>query len=141
MSARTRGQALRPTLRVATPKKRCSISPSHCRCAADHTLPHLFMGSYFGSTSDTLVSSTNRRSISSTMLCVTLMLRDPSVVLLRGVTFPVTSLTQGSIRLLGRAPALCILGQGEAEDGLPERLIGGARIVKPDLGQAELLDW
>ncbi|CAN0296765.1 unnamed protein product, partial [Ascophyllum nodosum] len=31
--------------------------------------------------------------------------------------------------------------QGEAEDGLPERLIGGARIVKPDLGQAELLDW
>ncbi|CBN79393.1 conserved unknown protein [Ectocarpus siliculosus] len=31
--------------------------------------------------------------------------------------------------------------QGESEDELPERLIGSARIVRPDLGRAEPLDW
>lgn len=31
--------------------------------------------------------------------------------------------------------------QGESEDELPERLIGSARIARPDLGRAEPLDW
>ena len=68
------------------------------------------------------------------------LLRVLSVVLVRGMTFPVTNLTQGSIRLLGRASALCISGQGEAEDELPERLIGNARIVKYDIRRAEPVD-
>lgn len=32
------------------------------------------------------------------------------------------------------------LYQGESEDELPERLIGSARIVRPDLDRAEPLD-
>ncbi|CAN0294242.1 unnamed protein product [Ectocarpus fasciculatus] len=34
-----------------------------------------------------------------------------------------------------------IPSQGESDDELPERLIGSARIVRPDLGRAEPLDW
>lgn len=33
-----------------------------------------------------------------------------------------------------------MIWQGEADDELPERLIGSARIVRPDLGRAEPLN-
>lgn len=38
-------------------------------------------------------------------------------------------------------PVLNLWLQGEAEDELPEKMIGSARIVRPDLGRAEALDW